>query len=537
MISELAQVFIRKLDLIKVSHNIDVRKLLNFKEYGGNAVYDGVASEQQFLEQYSVVFDGVLYRNSKFKKEFDSFSKFDYSGVVSGPVPESFFKFRGMKYFLMLQDLKVKDDSSETDYDEGEEDIMTRDFLGIMGGTNLEPYDGSVKFDSYLKFVSGNFRKCQIVSCYRAYLNLHAEQSKVSSIFYDSPFDFILTAEKQFGYYIELFQRANLDNPGSKFYIYNDGVGIGSMVCIALGLPYVSFETYGIGTLAYKLGIITHASPVEYYEQKIIGKGQPEDIHFYGNLSNFYNLSGLIKGKQYIVVDENRLFTGCDMRDIKWSTHGRVFTNCIRGDDFVTFGREICRSLPMIAKKKNVPMSPKAEYFLLANDLQVYTDGRVKTITQPTSGGDFYIDVTDSVRDYKKLDCFISNYNPPNSQIDVLNIITRNRPLSDFGKNGDLKRYKFQEYEYGTHDFVVDDEIAFKIDWKKYKDPRFLHDFFFQDGLYFGAVNRPEYVRYLIEDGRKKYIMFMRIIKMHGKEYGVFRDRNAYSGITVDCDL
>jgi len=60
---------------------------------------------------------------------------------------------------------------------------------------------------------------------------------------------------------------------------------------------------------------------------------------------------------------------------------------------------------------------------------------------------------------------------------------------------------------------------------------------FFQDGLYFGAVNRPEYVRYLIEDGRKKYIMFMRIIKMHGKEYGVFRDRNAYSGITVDCDL
>jgi len=448
-----------------------------------------------------------------------------------------FFKFRGMKYFLMLKEAK-EDEILETESEEEpEDDIAQRDFLNIMGGFTDMPYDGSKRFDSYLEWVKGNFKKTIIVAHYRKYLQLHAQESKVSSIFYDTPFDFIITAEKQFGYYYEVLKRAVEDNPGSKFYIYNDGIGIGSMACIALQVPYISYETYGIGTLAFKLGIITHAAPVEYYEQKILNRADAEDIHFFGNLSNFFNLGKLIKGKRYIVVDENRLFKDCDMTCCKWSSHGRVFTNCIKEDNFITFGREISKSLPMIKNKKNVPMSAKAEFFLLANKLKVYTDGYIETCTPSTKGGDFYIDVTDSIKDIRKLDSKTDKYNPYYSQIEILNIVTRNKLISDFGKYGDLKHYKFFEYEYGTYDFIIDDEAAFKIDFRKFKDPRYLADFFFQDGLYFGRVNRPEYVRFLIEDGKKKYIIYMRTIRVDGIDYGVFRDRNAYSGITVDVEM
>lgn len=532
MKKKLIDEFIKKLDNLKISQSIDIRKKLTFEEFGGILLDDPIMSEEDFLKKYTTVKDDFLCRRSFFKKEFDAFSRFNYNGNINGPIPESFFKFRGMLYLSMMKESDEEESLEESDSDE--ESFSQLDFLGLSGVFNCVIYDGTSKYDSYFEEVKSKYNKVDIVRCYRKYLRLHALESKISSIHYDNPFDFVYTTEKQFGYYYETIKVAAEQNPGAKFYIYNDGIGVGSMICILLGLPYISYETYGIGTLAFKLGIITHASIATYYEQKYVGEAQPEDVHFYGNLSNFFNLAKLIEDKKYIVIDENRLFNGCNLKDIKWSTHGRVFSNCISTDCFVSFGREISKSLPMILKKRNIPMSTKAEFYLLANGLKVYTDGCVQTCTPALTGGNYYIDTTDSIRNLRKQDERTNHHDPYLCQLEVINIISRNVTTSQYGKYGDLKHYKFVEYEYGTHEFIVDDVSAFKIDFRKYKDPRCLADFFFQDGLYFGRVKRPEYVRFLIEDGMKKYITYMRTVKFGSVEYGVYRDRNAFTNIDVD---
>jgi len=89
---------------------------------------------------------------------------------------------------------------------------------------------------------------------------LNAIPLKVTEQYYDDPRHFYVTVEKQFSLYYETMYKLKREYKGKdplKFFIPGDGVGIGSIISMMLGVEYYSTEPNGIGSVARSLGIIS----------------------------------------------------------------------------------------------------------------------------------------------------------------------------------------------------------------------------------------------------------------------------------------
>jgi len=514
--------YLGRLERSKAENPISSTNFLAFRDKGGQVYDDWIRTEQQFLRKYCVLKHGqFFYVNDKYDSLFAAFGAVVYNNTVTIPLPESFFWYRGMKVLLLMPIAKEKSKKKE-ETEDSVIDYMSVDFLSLYDPSRNVLYENSDLQDKYINKIRQVYSREVLIRHYMAYLRRNAIDVKVSALMYDNPYEFINTADRQYGTYFEVIHKVHVAYPQDMLYFYFDGIGLCSIIATTLGIRYRSMEMNDIGKIAYKLGIITEfTGDIDVYNKD-------EGIHVFCNLSSFMKSSQMYEKKKFLIIDENRLFEGVKLEFMKYSSHGKVHTNLDLGDEFVSFPREISKSYPMLKKKQNVPLSGKAECYLLENGLQVYTDGEIVTMTpsQVVTSKPYYIDTTDSSKDLKRQGL----YN--HLSVDVLNIVSRSRPVIDVGKLGDLKRRGEVEYPYGMKDYFVNTYSAFKILFKTFDDPRCLHSYVFQDGFYFGLRDeRPERIRYLIDGGELKFIMYLHTVKLKGKDYCVFRDRELYQNV------
>jgi len=325
-----------------------------------------------------------------------------------------------------------------------------------------------------------------------------------------------------------------------------------------LSIPYVSYETYPIGSLAVSLDIITSDVKLDQPEGSVI---------VVGNLSNYLDVAVLIRHKKYIVLEENRLYMGIELEHLKFSTHGKVTTNVIDSDDFITGGYQIATSKPMLVDKKNVPLSEKAEMFLLESGLQVYTDDRIVTCTKAHKGGDNYIDVRDlpeskffkrgRVKDkcscgretslrttmqgaHVSCSCGIEEFLTYDKKIfgrDFLNVTTRNRPYQyRKGKMGQKKFFNDDMFYVDITNEIFSSSSYEKFEVSLYDNPRELKYYYVLEGFYIANCRNPKTVRFLFENGVKKNLLYIRSLDKEGRRYYVFRDVALSQQVSVEIE-
>jgi len=341
--------------------------------------------------------------------------------------------------------------SIEIGIDDIEEEEEIDDFLGFFGD-QCHKYDVQRDYTNYFCKIKQKFDIFYIIRKYRWWLKVNSVAVQVMKMTYETPYEFVGIFEKQFGNYYEVMSQFKKMNPDRSVRILSDGLGAMSMICIALNIPYQSNEMNGIGKVARGLGIITRKN--DEFEDE-------EAVYVLANLSTYLDLKQFMSSN-YIVIDENRLYEGCILKDMKISSQGRVFSNVMKGfDAFMTFNRPISQSLPMIRKSKNIPLDTKSEMYLLLNHLQVYTDGVVRTCTVSK-----ICDIKDGLVRYilstEKEDLVIdytSNY---------LNIVTRGLPYSDYFKRGEVKVISGKKYN------VVDDEVVVNHESDRYYIKKFI---------------------------------------------------------------
>jgi len=219
------------------------------------------------------------------------------------------------------------------------------------------------------------------------------------------------------------------------------------------------------------------------------------------------NVSG-----EYVVIDENRLFPGIDLSCAKRSTHMKVTSNVVLSDNFTQGGSVICKAINMLREKKNVPLSPKAEAFLIENDLPVYSMPGVKTCTVPIGKGDFVIDVDSKNKE----------------GIEQFDIVGKNDPYN-------LRAGKFMENKfYKGGEFLVDivssrcyfDDGCKSFDVPRYNDPAELRNWHRFADFFVGDSHHPWYVRYLWDGEKRVNLVFMSTVTKNSKIWYVFRDRS-----------
>jgi len=335
--------------------------------------------------------------------------------------------------------------------------------------------------------------KEELIAKYRNWMLAFCTPTPVEMQTYTNPFEFYLTADSQFGKYYDVLYKLKKQIGDRLVIIPGDGVGMGSIICTCLGLNYLSSEPNEIGSLACALGIISN--------QNSGVTRRKDSVIFLANMSDYLKLDTYID-EDYIILDENRLFPGYREKDIKWSSHGYVHTNLPCSDDFVCFGKAVSNALPMVRDRKNVPLSSKAEFFLLENALAVYTDGIVETCTKPIEGGDHYIDTKSYVSNQKKVKKNRYDY------LD-LDIVTKNRPYNlRQGKVGNVKIINGQPYTCGSETVHVSENRVRTIDIPDYRSRRVLEKWEYRDDVLLGYTPFPLAIRCLFEGETKRDVLY-----------------------------
>jgi len=303
------------------------------------------------------------------------------------------------------------------------------------------------------------------------------------------------------------------------------------MICYALDIPYYSQEENEIGRVAYGLGIISSRSVDFEIREK--------DVVILANLSSYISLKDYLE-RDYVVVDENRLFEGVVIDHLKRSSHGRVYSNVIKSDSFITFPRPIAQALPLIRDYKCIPLDTKSEMYLYLNGMVAYTDGLVQTIL-PSQ-----IIVDNSVKGNKEREKI--RYIMTNDKVGLydvgksyLNIVTRGMPYSDSYKVGEVKIIDNEKYV--VVDSVVkvnksDDEFYFKT-FKPYNNPYELRKYTSYESFIIGEAEKGSKKRFMYELGEKVYLIFLHSVKKKDKIYNIYqrrKDNNFLTRIVNDIE-
>jgi len=434
---------------------------------------------------------------------------------VGIPIPYSFFNF---KYIKMIYVWKYSREDKEVEEMEiFEEEDKDEDFLGIETGLVLR-YNGEKVTNTYFEKIRQKFSMKEIVRRYRHWLNNVPLPGRVSEMDYSTPYDFINVFINQFGVYWEVMLKFKRENPEKKVFIRNDGLGAMSMMCIALGIEYRSVEVYGIGEVAYRLGIIK--SRDLFYEK------EEGEVEILANLSNYIDISKYTK-EEYIVIDENRLYDGIELKDVMRTSKMRVVTNVLK-DNFINAGKDISKAKPMLKKQKNIPIDAKAEAFLLMSDLEVYTDGVVETKTKAkkVSSEDKKCYIMTTEKNIKSSND-LSNY--------YLNIVNRNVPTNwRVGKFGETKLYRDSTFIFAGDEVKLSTEYSFStLKLSRYKDPHELKEWQ-KDGYFIiGNNENPAGKYYYVDRGVKKSVIFLNsIYDKQGKKIDVYQPKDDVNIVT-----
>jgi len=249
--------YLGRLERSKAENPISSTNFLAFRDKGGQVYDDWIRTEQQFLRKYCVLKHGqFFYVNDKYDSLFAAFGAVVYNNTVTIPLPESFFWYRGMKVLLLMPIAKEKSKKKE-ETEDSVIDYMSVDFLSLYDPSRNVLYENSDLQDKYINKIRQVYSREVLIRHYMAYLRRNAIDVKVSALMYDNPYEFINTADRQYGTYFEVIHKVHVAYPQDMLYFYFDGIGLCSIIATTLGIRYRSMEMNDIGKIAYKLGIIT----------------------------------------------------------------------------------------------------------------------------------------------------------------------------------------------------------------------------------------------------------------------------------------
>jgi len=234
-----------------------------------------------------------------------------------------------------------------------------------------------------------------------------------------------------------------------------------------------------------------------------------------------------------VVVDEDRLFKGYETFQEVLGTYGMVWTRDVTFyQPLLQFNKPIASCFGMIKNKKNVPVDPKAEYYLLSCGLPVYQNLNHQVLTRmPLLDGDYTV----TAQGNEALFCLKTRSN-------VFDV--------KYGKHGDLKKIGEDISTFNGPCYSCNDENE-RIDLYdpvSYSDPYILRDPQMINGIYFGFHPKPEIVRYMLDtNGHRSRLVFMYKTKCYvrGREevvgsyklyHEVYGVNQAISGIEVYYD-
>jgi len=519
-----------------------------FLEKGGKFVEDNVENEEKFLEYYTERVGKVYVQKVDYEHYFNLYQKLIFMRGDGGVLPSSFMKYgivrmccfmaRGSKF--IEKGVVYKEKKTTVDFLGYEKDHpVTQDLYRVqMGEPPLQEYvlpDPRLK--RYFAEIKGTKPLRDVAQRYRDFLQSSTTlMSKLQMFSYDNFGDYVTTFERQIGYYYEIMY--NLKQQGyDDFFIPEDGLGIVSVVCVLLGLNYRSYETHAYGYLATGLGLVTSSNSLTRGSREILIACNLSDFESYMQ----YDL------ENYVVIDENRLWEGCKLKDMKRESRGRVFSDLKGLDDLISFGGPIANSASMIKNTKNVPLSSKAEAFLVLNDIPVFSDGVVQTKTrsQVSDEGDDkirYIDVVDYTKEKKRHNRVTGNIiedvnNGVKREKPFFNIITRNHP-KDFSR-GVIGNVKFKDdvrFALEESNVVVTDDEVVTFKAQRFRDPRRLYLYERIGMTYVSYVNEKRYgmKTYLLDEyGNNVEIMYMHSLMINGKRRHVYRDKKSYHNVHV----
>jgi len=441
-----------------------------FEEEGGVIIRDNINDEMTFLQRYVIEEDkeskiahGALYY-------FQNLRNYIMTFTCEGEIPASFFSFGYIRIVYNFKDAKEK---KEVVLEEVPKIIVPNDFLGITCfptkinvPANFENCTKDI--EAYLEFVNKNFTKDERIRYYKYWLQINCVDVALGSITYDNPYEFFHVYERQFGIYYEVVYRLRERfRDKLKLFILNDGVGAMSMIAHQLGVKYRSNEPFAVGFVAYKLGIIT-TQTIDF-----ISTRAKDEVMIVCNLDNYLDLSKVVS-TSYVIIDENRLTNAFDDRHIAYTAGMRVQSDLL-DDNYVNRGRPISQALPMIRYFQNIPLTAKAEGFLIMNGLQVYSDGKVhtRTVNKLIDKNKKYRYITTS--DKNKIKDVTASY---------LNIVSRNEIVSKNGKVGEYKYVNGVMVPFLPGKVVYHKKDAVKVvEFSAYKDPYVLRAWW-RDGAF-----------------------------------------------------
>jgi len=115
-------------------------------------------------------------------------------------------------------------------------------------------------------------------------------------------------------------------------------------------------------------------------------------------------------------------------------------------------------------------------------------------------------------------------------------IQTRNRSYDPSrGKAGNIKYYNEIEFEVsGVPQIVKNDNNYLSVEVPPYNYPTELRDYTYVCGNYISSCPNPKKIKYLIDEGVKRYLVYMHSFDKDNKIYHVFKDSVSCQQMTKD---
>lgn len=231
--------------------------------------------------------------------------------------------------------------------------------------------------DRYYQYLKEYLTKDEIVDMMRLYYAKNAMKNETGTYDYNSQeLDFYYKSMEQMEMYDTLLQ------PGNKYVIHSDGLGIMSMLAIKKNIEYISSEPNPIGALARTMGIIQNTFIKDDYE---------DYIHIYSYCCKYYVIP-MTRYQKYVVIDTDVV----ELPGIKLSTDtsispslvGTAYETAISGyfkkhtykDFIIKSAYPLDTSMAQLMINMNVPrMSLLQCQFVLASNVGV-VNTNLKTV-------------------------------------------------------------------------------------------------------------------------------------------------------------
>jgi len=286
---------------------------------------------------------------------------------------------------------------------------------------------------------------------YVNWIRRNSQEKPIRAMSYSNPLEYGKILDYRPGQAYEIISK--LEGP---FYIPGDGLGYYSMAAIFLNKSYESTEPNEVGKEARELGIITNDEPLKLLPE------HKNKVVILSNLSTVVNLKSAIQYyERVVVIDEGRLFEGCDlMRKVESS--GRVWVKGIKLEKLTQFSQDSSPEYTDILKKMHQPlqaMDGRAWIYLQQrkDQLQVTDDYSLEL-----KEGNYPVYYTD---DRKARVGFVIKVGQ----------VLQNFSDRAYGKQGQLIRFQEGMAMWQSQPFILANEKMFRVvEFQPYKGSRIV---------------------------------------------------------------